>query len=107
MKINQTVSNTSPAAPAKDATSPAAQTPRQAATGGPAGAAASNTQPLDLSVQTMQRALASQPEPINMARVEEIRAAIREGRLVINPEGIADAAMQAAFELIDRSGSTR
>lgn len=106
MEIKKTVSSTPPAAPTKDATSPAAQNVRRPAVGHAAGPGAATGEPA-LSVQALQQTLVAQPEPIDTARVEAIRAAIREGRLQINAEGIADAAMTAAFELLGKPGSTR
>ena len=105
MEIKKTVSNTPPAAPTKDATSPAAQTVQRRAVS-TASSPAVTGEPA-LSVQALQQTLVAQPEPIDTARVEAIRAAIREGRLPINAEGIADAAMKAAFELLGKPDSTR
>lgn len=101
MEIKKTVSTLPPAAPTKDATSPAAQNVNRAPTS-PTGQRAATTGGPALSVQALQQALASQPEPIDTARVEAIRTAIREGRLAINAEGIADAALKAAFELVGK-----
>lgn len=105
MEIKKTVSSTPPAAPTKDATSPAAQSVRRPAVGH-AGSTATTGEPA-LSVQALQQVLVAQPEPVDTARVEAIRTAIREGRLPISAEGIADAAMKAAFELLGKPDSTR
>lgn len=43
---------------------------------------------------------ASEP-PIDSARVQEIKAAIAEGRFRINPEAIAERLISTAQELID------
>jgi negative regulator of flagellin synthesis FlgM len=106
VEIKKTVSTLPPAAPTKDATSPAAQNATRAPAGGASRAGGATGEPA-LSVQALQQTLVAQPEPVDTARVEAIRTAIREGRLQINPEGIADAALRAAFELLDKGSSPR
>lgn len=41
--------------------------------------------------------------PVNMARIQEIRQAISEGRFKINPEAIADRLIESARELVSSS----
>lgn len=41
--------------------------------------------------------------PINMARIQEIKQAISEGRFKINPEAIADRLIESSRELLNSS----
>lgn len=46
---------------------------------------------------------ANQP-PVNMARIQEIKQAISEGRFTINPEAIADRLIESTRDLLNRDG---
>lgn len=50
--------------------------------------------------------LGGETPPVNMARIQEIKQAISEGRFKINPEAIADRLIESARDLIN-SGSKR
>jgi negative regulator of flagellin synthesis FlgM len=39
--------------------------------------------------------------PVNTARIQEIKAAISEGRFKINPEAIADSLIETARDLVN------
>jgi len=41
--------------------------------------------------------------PVNMARIQEIKQAISEGRFKINPDAIADRLIDSARELLNNS----
>lgn len=45
-------------------------------------------------------------QPVNSARISEIKQAIAEGRFKINPEAIADRLIESARELVN-SGNRR
>ena len=46
----------------------------------------------------------SEKPPINSARIQEIKAAISEGRFKINPEAIADRLIESARDLLNSNG---
>lgn len=50
------------------------------------------------SLQTSER------PPVNTARIQEIKAAISEGRFKINPEAIADRLIESARDLLNSNG---
>jgi negative regulator of flagellin synthesis FlgM len=47
---------------------------------------------------------ASERPPVNTARIQEIKAAISEGRFKINPEAIADRLIESARDLLNSNG---
>lgn len=47
---------------------------------------------------------ASDKPPVNTARIQEIKAAISEGRFKINPEAIADRLIESARDLLNSQG---
>lgn len=47
---------------------------------------------------------ASERPPVNTARIQEIKAAISEGRFKINPEAIADRLIESTRDLLNRDG---
>lgn len=47
---------------------------------------------------------ASEKPPVNTARIQEIKAAISEGRFKINPEAIADRLIESARDLLNSNG---
>lgn len=53
------------------------------------------------SLQSMEQ------QPVNTARVQEIKQAISEGRFKINPEAIADRLIESARDLISKSSNQR
>lgn len=55
----------------------------------------------DVQLSSASTALAAQEPSVNMARVQEIRQAIAEGRFEINASAIADRLISTARELID------
>ena len=46
-------------------------------------------------------------QPVNTARIQEIKQAISEGRFKINPEAIADRLVESARDLISQSSNQR
>jgi negative regulator of flagellin synthesis FlgM len=46
----------------------------------------------------------SEKPPVNTARIQEIKAAISEGRFKINPEAIADRLIESARDLLNSQG---
>lgn len=73
---------------------------RQQAAPAPAQDAVSLSQ-LAGSLQSMEQ------QPVNTARVQEIKQAISEGRFKINPEAIADRLIESARDLISKSSNQR
>jgi negative regulator of flagellin synthesis FlgM len=61
---------------------------------------AASTEAVSLSplASTMQ---GNEKPPINTARIQEIKAAISEGRFKINPEAIADSLIETARDLVN------
>lgn len=47
---------------------------------------------------------AGERPPVNTARIQEIKAAIAEGRFKINPEAIADRLIESARDLLNNNG---
>ena len=87
MKINSTLTPT-----------PAATNNRQPA------ARASTAQPNSESVSLSALAgslHAQEKPPVNMARIQEIKDAISQGRFKINPEAIADSLIDTARDLVN------
>lgn len=55
----------------------------------------------DVSLSPLAGSLkASEQQPVNSARINEIKQAISEGRFKINPEAIADRLIDSARQLI-------
>lgn len=79
--------------PATAATPPSAHPARARKTG--------TSDTLHLSEAGTLASNATETSPFDSARVEEIKAAIAEGRFRINPETIADSIIRTAQELID------
>ncbi|MCA0974303.1 flagellar biosynthesis anti-sigma factor FlgM [Halomonas denitrificans] len=72
--------------------------PQQSEKPTPAGTSSS----AEAGAQThFSRPAADASQDIDMARVEEIRDAIREGRLEINPERIADGLIDSIRSMLD------
>lgn len=70
--------------------------------GGTAGAGAtSNTVALSSTARHLS-ALSNSDNDVNLAKVAEIRQALKDGTLVINPERIADGLIQSAKELVGK-----
>jgi negative regulator of flagellin synthesis FlgM len=46
-------------------------------------------------------------QPVNTARIQEIKQAISEGRFKINPEAIADRLLESARDLVSKSSNQR
>lgn len=44
-----------------------------------------------------------QEHPVDMARIQEIKQAIAEGRFTINPEAIASGLIESARDLLNKS----
>lgn len=55
----------------------------------------------DVQLSPASTSLAAQEPTVNMARVQEIRQAIAEGRFEINASAIADRLISTARELVD------
>jgi len=90
MKIDNSYKPTTTAIPSKPSTAqPALSTPAQDA--------------VSLSQLASVHAGDSQP-PVNMARIQEIKQAISEGRFKINPEAIADRLIESTRDLLNRDG---
>jgi negative regulator of flagellin synthesis FlgM len=72
---------------------------RQATTR-PITSPAASTEAVSLSTlaSTMQ---GNEKPPVNTARIQEIKAAISEGRFKINPEAIADSLIETARDLVN------
>lgn len=51
--------------------------------------------------------LGSEQQPVNSARIQEIKQAISEGRFAINPEAIADRLIESARDLINKNSNQR
>jgi negative regulator of flagellin synthesis FlgM len=65
-----------------------------------------NTSPAATTEAVSLSALAStmqgtEKPPVNTARIQEIKAAISEGRFKINPEAIADSLIETARDLVN------
>ena len=73
---------------------------RPAAKAAPKAATASNANS-DVRLSSASTALAAQEPEVNLARVQEIRQAIAEGRFEINASAIADRLITSARELVD------
>lgn len=69
--------------------------------GGTAGAGATTTVALSSTARHLS-ALSNNDNDVNLVKVAEIRQAIKDGTLVINPERIADGLIQSAQELIGK-----
>lgn len=84
--------------PAPGSLAPKAPAPKPAATASPAES---------VSLSQASGVLGgSEKPPVNMARVQEIKQAISEGRFKINPEAIAERLIESARELVS-SGAKR
>jgi len=71
----------------------------------PAQVAASSTAQEAVSLSQVAGSLqASERPPVNTARIQEIKAAISEGRFKINPEAIADRLIESARDLLNSNG---
>ena len=46
-------------------------------------------------------------QPVNTARIQEIKQAISEGRFKINPDAIADRLLESARDLVSKSSNQR
>jgi negative regulator of flagellin synthesis FlgM len=70
------------------------------ATTRPNASPAASTEAVSLSplASTMQ---GNEKPPVNTARIQEIKAAISEGRFKINPEAIADSLIETARDLVN------
>lgn len=55
----------------------------------------------DVQLSPASTSLATQEPTVNLARVQEIRQAIAEGRFEINASAIADRLISTARELVD------
>lgn len=75
-------------------------TQRQTAT--PAASAGSAQEAVSLS-QLAGSLQSSEKPPVNMAKIQEIKQAISEGRFKINPEAIADRLIESARDLVNSS----
>ena len=99
MKINHIVNNAPAVVPAKDATSGstrATSTPSASSTA--AGSTRHSGDTPSLSVQQVSRQVGS--GDFDAARVEQIRAAIKNGTLKMDAGKIADAALSDAQSLL-------
>lgn len=56
-------------------------------------------------VTHLSNAMKDTSQDINTARVDEVREAIREGNLNINPEKIADGLIQSVQDMLDSDQS--
>lgn len=89
MKIDSSYKATTPNAP------PRANAPQAKATA---------TVQEDVSLSPLAGSLKpSEQQPVNSARIQEIKQAISEGRFKINPEAIADRLIESARELVSNS----
>lgn len=73
----------------------------------PAPAQGASSSPAQDAVSLSQIAgslQASERPPVNTARIQEIKAAISEGRFKINPEAIADRLIESARDLLNSNG---
>lgn len=73
----------------------------------PAPAQGASSSPAQDAVSLSQVAgslQASERPPVNTARIQEIKAAISEGRFKINPEAIADRLIESARDLLNSNG---
>ena len=86
MKIDSTYKPTTPSA-APRATAPQANVTAAAQEGVSLSPLAGSLKP-------------SEQQPVNSARIQEIKQAISEGRFKINPEAIADRLIESARELV-------
>lgn len=78
--------------------------PATAPSNRPASPPATPTGPTQdaVSLSTLAGSLqASDKPPVNMARIQEIKQAISEGRFKIDPEAIADRLIDSARELVN------
>ncbi len=75
-------------------------TPKPATTQSSMPAAAQDEVNLSKLAGTLQ---SGEHPPINMARIQEIKQAISEGRFKINPEAIADRLIESSRELLSSS----
>jgi len=91
MKIDNSYKPTTTGIPSKPSTA-------QAAAATPAQDAVSLSQ-----VAGSLHAGDSKP-PVNMARIQEIKQAISEGRFTINPEAIADRLIESTRDLLNHDG---
>ena len=79
-----------------------ARTPKNGAQGpAPVSGAAVQLSDLGNRLATLQSELASSPA-FDSARVDEIKQAIRDGKLRINPDAIADKLLASVGELLRR-----
>lgn len=93
MKIDSTYKPTGTPPPAQAAT-------RQPATSTPAQEAVS----LSLLAGSLR---GMEQQPVNTARIQEIKQAISEGRFKINPEAIADRLLESARDLVNTASNQR
>ena len=77
-----------------------ANTARQPATATPAQDAVSLS-PLAGSLRGTEQ------QPVNTARIQEIKQAIAEGRFKIHPEAIADRLLESARDLVNTASNQR
>lgn len=77
--------------------------PPKAAAPQPAATTAGVTEAVSLSQMAGSLQIGEKP-PINLARIQEIKQAISEGRFKINPEAIADRLIESARDLVSSSG---
>jgi negative regulator of flagellin synthesis FlgM len=88
MKIDNTYKSTT----AQIAPRPQPKTPAESAS---TAAEAVSLSPLAGSLQ------ANEKPPMNMARIQEIKEAIAQGKFKINPEAIADRLIESARDLVN------
>jgi negative regulator of flagellin synthesis FlgM len=79
----------------------AAVTPKAAAA--PAAPSSGSSEAVSLS-PLAGSLLGGEKPPVNMARIQEIKQAISEGRFKINPEAIADRLIESARDLVNSGG---
>jgi negative regulator of flagellin synthesis FlgM len=82
--------------PEAGAARPSAARPTQ-----PAGSSNVSISDLAGRLQSLEAGLADHG-PVEARRVEEIKAAIREGQFRVNPEVVADRLIQSMRELLER-----
>lgn len=54
------------------------------------------------SIASMMTGSADETSPVDSARIEAIKQAIREGRFVVNPEAIADKLIASVQDLVSK-----
>lgn len=91
MKIESSYKPTAAAVPQRTAAQPASAGSTQEAV---------SLSPLASTLQSGEK------QPVNTARIQEIKQAISEGRFKVNPEAIADRLIETARDLLN-SGNKR